>query len=126
MLQISQLDELRKRHRKISYIKHSFEIRDDGLHIEYLFTLDPGIQFHHKVSFHCFDMSPASLSEQQLDLLIFNLGMVELISYYKLACPLQVAIHPYKLSSHEEAFWRKIYFNGLGEFMFVNQSMWKI
>lgn len=55
-----------------------------------------------------------------VDSLIFQLGMVELVSYWKTACPTTVRIHAGSLSQTQAAWWKKLYFHGLGEFFFVN------
>lgn len=52
--------------------------------------------------------------------MIFSLGMVELISYWKIACPKEVVIEPFALKSEQIAFWKSLYFNGLGEFYYTN------
>lgn len=52
--------------------------------------------------------------------MIFSLGMVELISYWKIACPKEVIIEPYGLSKEQIAWWKSLYFNGLGEFYYTN------
>lgn len=52
--------------------------------------------------------------------MVFSLGMVELISYWKIACPKEVVIEPYGLSKEQIAWWKTLYFNGLGEFYYTN------
>ena len=46
--------------------------------------------------------------------------MIELISYWKLACPKKVYITPFRLSEEQIKWWKKLYFNGLGEFFYLN------
>jgi len=46
--------------------------------------------------------------------------MVELISYWKAACSPTLIIKPYKLNKDQIAWWKKLYFNGLGEFFYTN------
>jgi hypothetical protein len=46
--------------------------------------------------------------------------MIELISYWKAACPPRVVIKPFRLKETQVYFWKKLYFNGLGEFFFQN------
>ncbi|MBO7074847.1 MAG: hypothetical protein J6W12_08055 [Bacteroidales bacterium] len=55
-----------------------------------------------------------------LDNIIFNIGMIELISYWKIACPKQVIVKPFALDEEQIRWWKKLYFNGLGEFFYVN------
>lgn len=50
----------------------------------------------------------------------FSLGMVELISYWKIACPKQVYIQCAHLDAYQKAWWKKLYFHGLGEFFYIN------
>lgn len=52
--------------------------------------------------------------------LVFSLGMVELISYWKAACCKDVRVECGLLSDEQIAFWKKLYFNGLSEFFYRN------
>lgn len=52
--------------------------------------------------------------------MLFSLGMVELISYWKCACPPRVVVECGGLDEADNAFWKRLYFNGLGEFFFRN------
>ncbi len=55
-----------------------------------------------------------------LEELIFQLGLAETISYYKINCPKKVRIECGTLTGEQRAWWRKLYYNGLGEFMYRN------
>jgi UDP-N-acetyl-alpha-D-muramoyl-L-alanyl-L-glutamate epimerase len=59
--------------------------------------------------------------KELLDILAFHIGMVELISYWKAACPPLVVIKPFKLTKNQIIWWKKLYFNGLGEFFYLNK-----
>lgn len=61
-----------------------------------------------------------SPEREAVDALIFQLGMVELVSYWKTACPPTVRISAGSLSAVQAGWWKKLYFHGLGEFFFVN------
>ncbi|NLC96449.1 MAG: hypothetical protein GX675_02635 [Erysipelotrichaceae bacterium] len=51
---------------------------------------------------------------------VFSLGMVELISYWKITCSPTVIIKPSKLDKYQINWWKKQYFYGLGEFFYIN------
>ena len=51
----------------------------------------------------------------------FSLGLVELISYWKITCAPQVIVECGSLNEEQIAWWKKLYFNGLGEFFYKNQ-----
>lgn len=60
------------------------------------------------------------LDKERIELLLFNLGMIELVSYWKAFCSKKIRICGWSLTKEQLAFWRKIYFYGLGEFFFLN------
>ena len=60
------------------------------------------------------------IPEEQLQALIFQIGMTELVSYWKIACPKRVVVKPFALTESQKAFWKKLYYNGLGEFLYLN------
>ena len=61
-----------------------------------------------------------SIPEEQLQNLAFQIGMTELVSYWKIACPKRVVVKPFTLTESQQAFWKKLYYNGLGEFLYLN------
>ena len=52
--------------------------------------------------------------------LIFHVGLVELISYWKCACPKKVIIKAGYINDEQIKFFKKLYYYGLGEFFYVN------
>lgn len=52
---------------------------------------------------------------------MFSLGMAELVSYWKCCCSPRVEIRCGALSERQKNWWKKLYFNGLGEFFYRNQ-----
>ena len=52
--------------------------------------------------------------------MVFSLGMVELVSYWKIACPPTVLVKCGYLDEDMIAWWKSLYFNGLGEFYYTN------
>ena len=57
---------------------------------------------------------------EQLESLAFHIGMVELVSYWKLACPKTVVVKPFDLKLCQKKWWRHLYYEGLGEFRYLN------
>ena len=119
----SKFENLRKEFHFFSYDTYQYLFTGNSLEISFSFNISGKYFFNPCVSipyksklFRPFD----SLSAVALDNLIFHIGMIELISYWKAACPPEVIIKPHILSASQIKFWKKIYFQGLGEFFFIN------
>ena len=112
---------LRQKYQTFEYHNYSFEVNNGSLVAEYLFKLGDEIVFRPAISFEKRDFYRFdNLSDSQLKNMVFHVGMVELISYWKAACPAKVIIRPHKLTGKQVAFWKKLYYNGLGEFFYLN------
>ena len=61
-----------------------------------------------------------SITKEQYDILVFNIGMIELISYWKSTCSPKIVVKPFVLNDKQIAFWKKLYYNGLSEFFYIN------
>ncbi|OYT13628.1 MAG: hypothetical protein B6I19_04225, partial [Bacteroidetes bacterium 4572_114] len=60
------------------------------------------------------------INESELNNLVFQIGMIELISYWKAACSPEVIIEAGSLNQEQVEWWKKLYYNGLGEFFYRN------
>ena len=115
-----KFNNFRKQYPLFIYESFNYEIDEKGLKIEFTFinsehTFKPSL-FVEKKEFFSF----SHLSKEQLDLLVFHMGMIELISYWKAFCSPKVLIKPYALNSKQKEFFSKVYYNGLGELFFLN------
>lgn len=107
------------------YEKYEYDVQPDGLHIIFCFYAN-GVGGKNRISFAPSAFIPARpfLNFDQpkplLDRLVFNIGMIELVSYWKAFCPPLVKVECGSLDENQVAFWKKLYFNGLGEFFYTN------
>lgn len=103
------------------YENYHYDVQSDGLHISFCFRLNDKLVFEPTalISSRTF-LHFERLSKATLDSLVFHIGMIELVSYWKAYCSPTVVIRPFNLSEKQLAFWRKLYFNGLGEFFYTN------
>lgn len=115
-------EEIRKKHAQIVYEGFQILHEDGNLQVTFDFLLTPDIQFKPVVVFP--NVSKDRLKEigpAVLENLVFNLGMVELISYWKAACPAEILVKAGHLDESQIAFWKKLLIKGLGEFFYTNQ-----
>ncbi len=103
------------------YDSYRHTVEADGIHLTFRFLLGDKIVMEPTAFIPVRPFYTHSLSQLQLDVLAFHCGMIELVSYWKACCPPTVEVRCGHLTDDQVAFWKKIYFNGLGEFYFVNR-----
>ena len=124
----AKFDSLREKFSFFCFQNYEYFWKDEIFFAKFNFSLvkksseiDDSIEFH-----PCFEIPSRlfydweSIPKEILDVVIFNIGMIELVSYWKIACPKKVVIKPYHLDDEQIRWWKKLYFNGLGEFFYVN------
>ena len=112
---------LRNDNKFFTFEGYDFKIIDNCLEIIYSFNLADKVNFNPKLRFlPSKHINYNSFNKHSLNNFVFHMGMVELISYWKAACPKKVIIKPSYLSSEQIEFWKKLYFHGLGEFFYLN------
>lgn len=118
-LNFDKYTKLRKQFQTLSFEDFEYHINGEILTVNFLFCLDGKTKFRPKSIFY-FNDALKNPKTDALEALLFNIGMVELISYWKAACPQHVIIKPYTLDEWQIAWWKKLWFNGLGEFFWLN------
>lgn len=116
----TKYNAFRQTHPEFVYEGYQYDVQPDGLHIVFHFHIGNEVFFEPTA----FIPSRPFLQFQQptevLNNLVFNIGMIELISYWKCYCPPTVTVLCGALEPDQVDFWKKIYFNGLGEFFYIN------
>ena len=117
----SKFDALRKEFSTFVFEKQTVKKENGALHLAFDFNLDDRYHFQPTLEVPArsfFDWE--GIPEEQLEAMAFQIGMTELVSYWKIACPKQVVVKPFALTEKQKAFWKKLYYNGLGEFLYLN------
>ncbi len=117
----AKFDALRQEFSTFSFESQTVTQVEGKLSIVFEFNLDgrytfcPTLEIPARAFFDWDD-----IPEEQLQALAFQIGMTELVSYWKIACPKRVVVKPFALTESQKAFWKKLYYNGLGEFLYLN------
>lgn len=106
------------------FLYKDYQVRDtpDELLITYHFEI-PGLSAFAPV-WRFPKKSRQSLSVREnrtLQAMLFGLGMVELVSYWKIACPPKVIVSAGPLTREQSLWWKELYYLGLGEFFYTNR-----
>lgn len=123
-----KLEELRRKYQSISFEKYEINDYDSENEktLEFSFFYEiKGLEDEFgsgtfKTSWKINKLSKVDYDKNLLEKEIFSLGMVELISYYKLCCPEEINIKCGYLDNKQIEWWKKLIINGLGEFFYTN------
>ncbi len=113
-------NKLREIYPEFSYENYSYSLVKNVLSLQFEFHLSDDIIFRP----HSILTFPASLDIRHNDALInnlvFHIGLIELVSYWKATCSPLITIKTGKLDNQQIEWWKNLFYNGLGEFMYLN------
>jgi len=113
--------KLRAEYPFLAYDGFDYQYADKGLRVQFHFSLSDKYVFHPTLMVPAKDFFiPGNINESFLENILFQIGMVESISYWKAACPPKLVVRGYSLSQEQVKWWKKLYYNGLGEFLYLN------
>ena len=104
------------------FVYEGYNIHRDAhsMQVRYFFNLSGKIKFEPKLSIGLEFPANKSLPEVLLHNLVFHIGMSEMISYWKATCSPKIIIKPFCLEPNALAWWKHLFFHGLGEFFHTN------
>ena len=116
-----RFDALREQFKSFTFCQQEVKLEDGVLSMTFHFSLDDRYDFYPTLTipsrpFYRWETIP----QTQIETLAFQIGMVELVSYWKLACPKTIVVKPFDLKLCQKKWWRHLYYNGLGEFRYLN------
>ena len=117
----SKFDALREEFSVFTFERQMVKRENGTLSLAFDFSLDDRYHFRPTLEIPArsvFDWD--GIPVEQLEALGFQIGMTELVCYWKIACPKRVMVKPFALTDTQKAFWKKLYYNGLGEFLYLN------
>lgn len=109
--------ELRKRHPRFVYDSFTISQKAKQLHISFTFILEPAITFAPQIVIPLKN----AVDETEIAPLVFHLGLIEALSYWKAACAPLLIVNAGYLSKTQISWWQDLFLYGLGEFYFTNK-----
>ncbi len=110
---------LRQKYPVFTYKKYSWEVVNNELLIRFYFFISPDHVFtpSYKIALNGYHLPPRPL----LDCIVFHIGMVESISYWKATCSPVLHVKGVTLNADQVDWWKDLFYNGLGEFLYLNR-----
>lgn len=115
-----QFKELREKYDKFIYEKYQINDEWEWLNITYFFDIPWLVKFKPMIKIDKKNIKNKNIDNDFLNYLVFHIGLVELISYWKCCCPENVEIRAWYIDEDQIKWFKKMYFYGLGEFFYTN------
>ena len=115
------MEQYALRNKYPEFVFESFKVEQDfsGISIQYVYKLGEHI-FTPSVKIPAESIRNQEINDEFLEYLCFNFGIINAINYYKLTCAPKFVIRAGNINDEQKAFFKKLFYNGLGEFMYVN------
>lgn len=117
---------LRKKYPQFVYEKYSYRISKNNLEILFSFKIPPGIKFKPKIVIKNIGKSRIKkMGERELNNLVFNLGLMEVPSYWKTTCSPEIKILAASPNREQAKWWKDLIIKGMGQFFYENKINWR-
>ncbi len=116
-----KFEMLREKYPKIIYKDYQMVDEEENMRIIYHFEIPSLCKFNPYLLISKKSIVNDNVDLRLLNSIIFRLGLVELISYYKSVCPKTIEIRAGYIDEYEKKWFKKLFYNGLGEFFYINK-----
>lgn len=115
-----QFKQYREMYKEFYYNSYLINQDEEAIHIEYEFEIPGLTKFNPKLKILKKNLKLKNIETKYVQNMVFHIGLIELVSYWKSTCSPRVIIKCGYLNEEQIAWWKKIYFYGLGELFFTN------
>jgi len=112
--------DMKDKYKTFIYEKYEVIENDDSYKVVYYFEIEGLKRFTPSLEIKKTYIKNKDINKDFLNDLLFHIGMVELISYWKCAMPHEVIIKAGFLNDKQISWFKKLYYHGLGEFFYLN------
>jgi len=115
---MNKFEELRTKYPDFIYEKYEINENNNNYEITFYFNIPNLTTFEPKLIIEKNNIK--NNNKSFIEYLVFNIGLVELISYVKCTCSKNIKINCGYLDEYQIKWFKKLYYNGLGEFLYRN------
>ena len=112
--------ELREKYPVFIYDSYTIKETSDSFDVVFHFNIPGLTKFNPTWRFRKPQESITKAQRKVFERTIFNLGMVEVLSYLKATCSKTLIVNAGILNENQINWYKKLYVNGLGEFFYTN------
>lgn len=117
---------LRKKYPKFIYENFTREISGDDLKIVFDFFITRNFHFRPELKIKNIDKKRlVKMGDGALDNLVFNIGLIEMLSYWKTTCSPVIEVRAGHLDAKQNKWWTNLILRGMGQYFYENRIDWR-
>lgn len=113
--------EYRNKYPNFIYKKYTINDEKDKIVLEFYYEIEGLTSFVHKIEILKEDIKYDLNNTNLINNLVFNLGLLELVSYFKATLSKNIIIECGNINEEQKSFFIKTYYYGLGEMLYTNK-----
>ena len=116
-------EELRRRYPRFVYERFAAERTGDALRVKFHFRAEPDLEFAPETVFPGVDWARVdALPEGTLENLLFHVGLIEMLSYWKATCSPEIRVEAGALDEEQTGWFLGLLRRGMGEYFYINAA----
>ena len=112
--------DYREEYKEFHFNQYTISEDDDGIYLEFEFEIPGLTTFNPKMKILKKSFNFKSINTEYVKNMVFHIGLIELISYWKVTCSPTIVIKCGYLTEDQIKWWKKLYYYGLGELFYTN------
>ena len=117
---MDKFNELRNKYSEFIYENSSYTLEGDYFVAKFKYIIPGLTEFNPSIKFSKNIITNQHIDNNLLNYIVFNIGLVEMISFYKTVCSSKITINAGYINSEQINWFKKLIYNGLGEFFYKN------
>ena len=115
-----KFQENRKKYEIFYFNDYWIQENKEAIYLEYEFEIQGLSKFHPQLKIMKKNLKFKDIDNIYVKNMAFHIGLIELISYWKSTCSPRIIVKCGYLNEEQIAWWKKLYFYGLGELFYTN------
>ncbi len=121
-MDFKKLANLRRKYPRFVYRDFSWKIQGQNLVIFFDFQIPSDFQFSPKIVIENVSRKIVhGLGQGTIDNFVFNLGLIEMFSYWKVVCAPEIIVEAGYLDNEQIRWWQDLLIKGMGQYFFENK-----
>ncbi len=115
-----KFEKYRNEYKEFHFNNYLIKEDSEAIYLEYEFEIPNLTKFTPTLKILKKKFNIKNINTKYVENMVFHIGLIELISYWKCTCSPKIIIKCGYLNEYQIKWWKKLYYYGLGELFYTN------